>query len=151
MDNFDLDERLYREEIVLASREKRVLAHVIDDFILSALLFIIISDTISGASSVEEVIIFINSLILEFMAIKLLYHGVFTSLYGGSIGKILMKIRVVNTTDFSDINLASSFNRAFVRLFSEAIFYLGFLWAFFDPYKQSWHDKTAKTIVIYDK
>jgi len=151
MDNFDLDERLYREEIILAPIEKRISAHIIDDFILSILLFIIISDTISSSSNIEEVIIFINSLVVEFMVIKLLYHWIFTFLYGGSIGKILMKIRVIDVRDFSDISLISSFNRSFIRLFSEAIFYLGFLWAFFDTYKQGWHDKIAKTIVIYDK
>jgi uncharacterized RDD family membrane protein YckC len=149
MDSFEFEEKLYREDIKLAPVDKRVLAHVIDDFILSALLFIIISDTISNSSSVEEVIIFINSLIFEFMVIKLIYHAVFTSIYGGSIGKILMKIKVVSIEDFSNVSILSSLNRSFVRLFSEAVFYLGFLWAFFDPYRQSWHDKSSKTIVIY--
>ncbi len=151
MGNFNLDERMYRENIHLASTEKRVLAHVIDDFILSALLFIIISDTISDAQSIEEVILFINSLIIEFMAIKLIYHTIFTSLYGGSIGKIFLKIKVINIADFSTISFATSLNRSFIRLFSESIFYLGFLWAFFEPHRQSWHDKSAKTLVVYDK
>ena len=151
MDNFDLEEKLYREDIKLAPIEKRVLAHVIDDIILSALLFLIISDTISGAKSVEEVIIVINHLVLEFMGIKLIYHTIFTSLYGASIGKILVKIKVINVEDFSHINIFTSLNRGFVRLFSESLFYLGFLWAFFEPNKQSWHDKIAKTIVVYAK
>jgi uncharacterized RDD family membrane protein YckC len=151
MQNLDLEERLYREDIKLAPIEKRILSHIIDDFILSALLFIIISDTISGASNIEDVIIVINNLVWEFMLIKLIYHTIFTSLYGGSIGKILVKIKVINVDDFSMINLWTSFIRSFVRLFSESIFYLGFLWAVFEPNKQSWHDKFAKTIVVYAK
>jgi len=151
MQHLDLEERLYREEIKLAPIEKRVLAHIIDDFILSALLFIIISDTISGASNIEDVIIVINNLVWEFMLIKLIYHTIFTSLYGGSIGKILVKIKVINVEDFSMINLWTSVIRSFIRLFSESIFYLGFLWAFFEENKQSWHDKVANTIVVYAK
>jgi len=151
MDEFDLDERLYRENITLASVEKRVFAHMIDDLILSILLFIIISDKISSSSSAEEVILFINSFVLEFMVIKVVYHAIFTTMYGGSIGKILMKIRVVNIEDFDTPNPITSTNRAVVRILSESIFYLGFLWAFFEPHRQSWHDKTAKTIVINDK
>ena len=151
MDNFDLEEKLYREDIRLAPVEKRILAHVIDDFILSALLFVIISDTISSANSIEEVIIVINHLVLEFMGIKLIYHTIFTSLYGASIGKIIVKIKVINVNDFSSISILTSLNRSFIRLFSESLFYLGFLWAFFEPHKQSWHDKTAKTIVVYAK
>jgi len=151
MDSFDLEEKLYREDIKLAPIEKRILAHVIDDFILSALLFIIISDTISGANSIEEIIIVVNNLVLEFMGIKLIYHTIFTSLYGASIGKILVKIKVINVNDFSNISIFTSLNRALTRLVSESLFYLGFLWAFFEHNKQSWHDKTAKTIVVYAK
>ena len=150
MEDFDLEQRLYREKISLASREKRVMAHVIDDFILSILLFIIISDSISSASTTEEVIFVINSLVLEFIVIKIVYHTIFTAMYGGSIGKILIKIRIVHIDDFSSPNILTSFNRAFIRIFSETVFYLGFLWALFDPYRQSWHDKIAKTIVIND-
>jgi len=149
MDSFDLEEKLYREDIKLAPIEKRVLAHVIDDFILSALLFIIISDTISSANSVEEIINVVNNLVLEFMAIKFIYHTIFTSLYGASIGKILVKIKVINVNDFSNISIFTSLNRSFIRLVSESLFYLGFLWAFFEQNKQSWHDKTANTIVVY--
>ncbi len=150
MEDFDLEQRLYREKISLASREKRVMAHVIDDFILSILLFIIISDSISSASTTEEVIFVINSLVLEFIVVKIVYHTIFTAMYGGSIGKILIKIRIVHIDDFSSPNILTSFNRAFIRIFSETVFYLGFLWALFDPYRQSWHDKIAKTIVIND-
>lgn len=151
MHNLDLEERMFREDLKLASTEKRILAHIIDDLILSILLFVIISDTISSANNVEDVIFFVNSLVIEFMAIKLLYHTIFTSIYGASIGKILMKIKVISIEDFSTLNIFSSFIRSFIRLFSESIFYLGFLWAFFDPQKQSWHDKVAKTIVVYAK
>ena len=38
--------------------------------------------------------------------------------------------------------------RASMRFLGETLFYLGLVWAFFDPFKQGWHDKLAKTVVI---
>ena len=149
MTELELEEKLYRENIRLASIDKRILAQIIDDLILSILLFIIISDAISSAQTPEEIIVVINHFVLEFMLIKLFYHAIFTTFYGGSLGKIFLKIEVISTEDFTNISFGQSFLRAFIRLFSETIFYLGFLWAVFEPNKQSWHDKLAKTIVIY--
>jgi uncharacterized RDD family membrane protein YckC len=45
-------------------------------------------------------------------------------------------------------NIESSINRAIFRIVSESFFYLGFLWGFFDPARQTLHDKTARTLVI---
>jgi uncharacterized RDD family membrane protein YckC len=148
MSGLDLDERLYREGIQLAPIEKRALAHVIDDFILSVLMFVIISESISGAETPEEIIVAVNSLIFEFMFVKFIYHAIFTSIYGGSLGKIFLKIKVINTYDFSEIGILDSLNRALVRMGSEAIFLLGFLWAVFDENRQGWHDKSSNTIVV---
>ncbi|MEE8588637.1 MAG: RDD family protein [Sulfurimonadaceae bacterium] len=42
----------------------------------------------------------------------------------------------------------SAFNRGVFRIISEMIFYLGFIWAFYSKNRQSWHDKTARTLVV---
>jgi uncharacterized RDD family membrane protein YckC len=149
--DIELEERLYKKRIELASVEKRVLAHLIDDLVLALLLFVILSDAISNTTSASERLVLINSLVLEFMFVKFLYQAIFTTLYGGSIGKILLKIKVVGVEDFSEIGIFEAMNRSFVRLGSEAIFYLGFLWAIFDYNRQGWHDKSARTIVINAK
>ena len=44
--------------------------------------------------------------------------------------------------------ILSAFNRAVFRVVSEMIFYLGFLWGMMDPLRQTWHDKTARTVVV---
>jgi uncharacterized RDD family membrane protein YckC len=144
----DLEERLFRENIQLAKIEKRVLAHVIDDFLLTILLFFTIIEGISSADSPENMIILINSFVLEFTLMKFFYHVIFTGIYGASLGKIVMKIRIVNMHDFGDPTWRDAFYRGGVRIASETVFWLGFLWAIFDPNKQGWHDKSAKTIVV---
>jgi len=68
--------------------------------------------------------------------------------YGASLGKIAMKIRVIEIETLQKPNVIVSLNRAIVRVISEMFFYLGFIWGMMDPSKQTWHDKSAKTLVV---
>ncbi|MDQ7059804.1 MAG: RDD family protein [Sulfurimonas sp.] len=68
--------------------------------------------------------------------------------YGASIGKIVMKIRVIEIKVLNNPNVLVALNRAIFRILSEMLFYLGFLWGMLDPSRQTWHDKTAKTLVV---
>jgi uncharacterized RDD family membrane protein YckC len=68
--------------------------------------------------------------------------------YGASLGKIVMKIRVVELATLSNPGFLSAFNRSVFRVVSELVFYLGFVWAMLDPYRRGWHDRTARTLVI---
>ncbi len=89
-----------------------------------------------------------NTFVLEYMAIKIFYQAFFVMQYGASLGKIVMKIRVIDLKTLQTPNVIISLNRAIVRVVSEMFFYLGFLWGMMDPSRQTWHDKTAKTLVI---
>lgn len=143
-----LDTLLERERLELASLRQRAAAFGIDELLLSVLMFIILWDTITGAETIEETIAVTNSFLLEFMAIKIVYHTFFTMQYGASLGKIVMKIRVVELATLSNPGFLSAFNRSVFRVVSELIFYLGFVWAMLDPYRRGWHDRTARTLVI---
>ena len=81
------------------------------------------------------------------MAMKIIYQAFFVMQYGASLGKIAMKIRVIEIKTLDNPNVISSLNRAIFRVISEMLFYLGFLWGMMDPSRQTWHDKTAKTLV----
>lgn len=68
---------------------------------------------------------------------------------GATPGKKLMKIHVVDATG----NKAPGFGKAFLReiigKFASSIFlFLGYIWAFWDKDKQTWHDKIAGTLVV---
>ena len=86
--------------------------------------------------------------VLEYMMMKIFYQAFFTMKYGASIGKIIMKIRVIEIDTLQYPNVLSSLNRAIFRVISEMMFYLGFLWGMLNPTRQSWHDKTSKTLVV---
>jgi uncharacterized RDD family membrane protein YckC len=143
-----LDTLIQREHLELASIRQRAAAFGIDEVLLSTLLMIILWDSIAKVQTLEAMISVTNSFLLEYMSLKIIYQTFFTMQYGGSIGKIIMKIRVIEIATLSNPGFLSSFNRSVFRVVSEALFYLGFFWAFLDPYRRSWHDRTARTLVI---
>ncbi|MCD6433849.1 MAG: RDD family protein [Sulfurimonas sp.] len=146
--NKEIENILHREGMVLADIKKRSMAFFIDELLLSFLLIIALWDSFMGAKTVEEMIMVTNSFILEYMFMKIVYQAFFTMQYGASIGKIVMKIRVIEIQTLQNPSVLSALNRAIFRVISESFFYLGFLWGMLDPAHQTWHDKTAKTLVI---
>lgn len=96
----------------------------------------------------EEIIYVTNSFVLEYLFVKIVYQAFFTMQYGASIGKLLMKIKVIEIRTLSNPSVLSSLNRAIFRIVSEMLFYLGFIWGMMQESRQTWHDKTAKTLVI---
>ena len=146
--NEQLDDVLDREHLNLAPLKVRLAAFGIDEVLISTLLFIVLWDNIAAAKSVEAIIELTNHFLLEFMAIKIVYQTFFTMQYGATLGKIAMKIRVIEVKTLANPSFFSAFNRAVFRVVSEALMYFGFIWAFLDPYRRSWHDFTAKTMVV---
>lgn len=146
--NEQLDGVLDRENLKIASLKARLAAFGIDEILISILLFVVLWDSISAAKTAEAIIELTNHFLLEFMAIKIVYQTFFTMQYGATVGKIVMKIRVIEVKTLANPSFLSAFNRAVFRVASEALLYLGFFWAFLDPYRRSWHDLTAKTVVV---
>jgi uncharacterized RDD family membrane protein YckC len=147
-----LDEKiqntLHRENLTLASIQKRSVAFVIDELLLSLLVIIALWDQFENAKNMEELIYVTNSFVLEYMFLKIIYQAFFVMQYGASIGKLMMKIKVIEIRTLSNPNVLSALNRAIFRVVSEMFFYLGFLWGIMQKERQTWHDKTAKTLVI---
>jgi len=143
-----IENTLHREQLTLASIPKRSLAFFIDEMLLSFLLIIAFWDSFNSAQNMNEIIAVTNSFLLEYMFLKIVYQAFFTMQYGATIGKLLVKIRVIELTTLSNPNVLSSLNRAIFRVISEMFFYLGFLWGVLQPSRQTLHDKTARTLVI---
>lgn len=142
---------LDREELQLATIGRRSIAFFIDAFLLVIISIIIHFDAFSTLDPMldqEGLLAFQIQILETYLPLTFIYQWIFTALYGATIGKIAMKIKVINlqTGDIPDWMV--SLNRAGVRIISEYVMNLGFLWALFDPAKQGWHDKSAKTIVI---
>lgn len=146
--NEKIEDILHREEMSLASSSKRAVAFFIDELLLSFVLILALWDSFAVAKDMQEVIELTNMFVLEFLIMKIVYQAFFIMQYGASLGKLAMRIQVIEIATMERPNVLSALNRAIFRVISELMFYLGFLWALFDPARQAWHDKTAKTLVV---
>lgn len=67
---------------------------------------------------------------------------------GQTIGKKALNIRVIDINGGGPIGGSRAFVRWLVEIPSGFVIYLGYLWMLWDPQKQTWHDKAAKTVVV---
>jgi uncharacterized RDD family membrane protein YckC len=146
--NEELAQRLHHEDITLADIKKRALAFFIDEMLLSFILIVALWDSFSNATTTEEIINLTNSFVFEYMMMKIIYQAFFVMQYGATLGKLAVKIRVIEIKTLQNPNVLVALNRAIFRIISEMLFYLGFLWGMMNPTKQTWHDLTAKTLVV---
>ena len=141
----------------IASTQRRMVSFVIDDLVVS-LFFIIIfypqlSLVFSSVTEVNEMTLqsinaFISQNILVIFAIKILYHAVLVWQNGMTVGKYIMKIKVIDLQTGQTPNFSKALLRASIRIPSEVLFYLGFVLAFFLPLKQTLHDKLSNCVVV---
>ncbi len=146
--NDEIQNTLHREGMQLASIKKRSFAFFIDEMLLSLILLIALWDKFTPNMSLEETILLTNTFVLEYMMMKIIYQAFFVMHYGATIGKLAVKIKVIEISTLGNPNVLSALNRAIFRVVSELVFYLGFLWGMLNPSRQAWHDKTAKTLVV---
>lgn len=144
----ELTEKFQRENLTLAPILSRIAAFIIDRFILSFLLFLVYFQQFEQAITIEQKIIFSNTLAQPLILLIIIYQSFFVWMYGATPGKMLLKIKVVNVDLLDNPNITMSFLRACIRTFSEFILYLGFFWAFLNPARETWHDKFSRTLVI---
>ena len=132
----------------IALPKKRVAAFVIDDLAVSFLFFAIFWSQITSLRTVEEINLFLTANFLIIMTIKVLYHSLLVWQSGMTLGKYIMKIKVVsqNTGNIPPLHIATA--RGSLRILSEMFFYLGFAMAFFNPMVQTFHDKLTGCVVI---
>ena len=137
-----------REESDLASIGRRAVAYAIDDILISLIFVVLLWEPISRAQNPEQIAGIINGVWLLMAAAQIIYHTLFVWLYGASLGKMAVGIRVADAATLVKPGLQASFNRAVFRVVSGVVFYLGFVWALFAPMRQAWHDKTDSTLVV---
>ncbi len=91
---------------------------------------------------------FVMSNIGVILAVKVLYHTVLIWQSGMTLGKYIVRIKAVDMQSGQRLSFVQAFWRASVRLVSEMLFYVGFLFAFFSSLHQTLHDKISNSVVI---
>lgn len=133
----------------LASIPSRLIAFVIDDFIINIIILVIFWDSIVAHSAdAQSLVELMNTFVIPILFLKFVYQTFFIWYYGATVGKLVAKIRVIDYNHLGKVTLLSSISRSFGRLISEMFFYIGFIFAFFTEGKQTFHDKTGRTLVV---
>lgn len=128
-----------------ASFKDRFLAFIIDQlvFLIPFILYLYAIFIIF----IKDYSIAFNLSAFLFSLLFIVYNTLFIWRSGATIGKRLLKIKVVNDQHQS-INFWRALSRESIGKFLSIIFYLGYLWVLIDTRKQGWHDKLAKTFVL---
>ena len=133
----------------LAKISSRALAFVIDDILITLIIFVMFWDSIaSNGSDLKALLIIMNQFVWQVLFLKFLYQTFFVWYYGATLGKIIAKIRVIDYETYGRVGILASVIRSITRILSEMFFYIGFVFAFFNDGKQTFHDKLGRTLVI---
>ncbi len=144
----DLLTRLERENLTIASFNKRILAYFIDNLILSLIVFVIFYDKLLNAKDLFDTAQILGDFYLGFILLHITYQAIFTYLYGASLGKMVCKIIILDEDLLDKPNLNQSCIRSIVRQVSDMAFMLGFAWALNNDLRKTWEDYLARTIVV---
>lgn len=146
--NDEILKKLNIEGMEVASVSKRMLSYAIDEVLISILFIVSYWNSFTLSDDFEQTVAMVSSLSLQFIVLKILYQTFFIWFYGATIGKIICKIICIDVVMLSKPKLSIALSRAIFRIISESLLYLGFVWAFGNELRQTWHDKIAKTVVI---
>ena len=147
--NEKIEEILYRENLKVASFQKRVFAYLIDDVLISLLFFVMFFSSFYQVAGDREALIgVIGANFLYLALLRVAYQSLFTYFYGASIGKILLKIRIVEIDTLDNPNWLNAIVRSFFRELGQSLFYITFFFALNDTFVRTLHDRIVKTIVI---
>ncbi|MBT8219089.1 MAG: RDD family protein [Bacteroidia bacterium] len=145
----------------LASRGKRLVAFLIDNFPITFLIALVYfrffgfeevymtyledptdeeskSAFIRLRNQVRDISFFL------YLSYCILMEG---SELQATLGKRIMKIKVVHHSG-QPLSLIQAVNRNISKILSSIVYSIGFIWILFDKKHQGWHDKIAKTYVV---
>ncbi|MCE2763566.1 MAG: RDD family protein [Ilumatobacteraceae bacterium] len=137
----------------LASVGQRAVAQLLDGLIIGIPLFILTYSFGGDITDTEDSNLL--WLTLLWLGVSLFYNTAMIAIYGATLGKRIMKLRVVNRTDGSPVNWTYAAVRALVPTLAGVVPVIGFalniavyVRAFFHPFRQGLHDAAAGTIVV---
>lgn len=154
------------DSVRLAGFWIRTLARLVDGLILGIILLIMwlliyltfdaelssFWDVYLLIVSVEEWTAVIVLYFLIYSIIYFSYYVVMNAKYGQTLGKIMTGLEIRDYDNLYELSIGKTIGRFFaLELFSwiPLVNILNFAWAGFDPNKQTWHDKLARTLVVY--
>jgi uncharacterized RDD family membrane protein YckC len=141
---------------------ERLVAYIVDGLILGA-IFVVLSIVLIagiiggvdfsdprnpqfGGAAIGAVLLWL----LAIFVVSILYFPFFWARGGQTPGMRAFGIRVVRDRDGGPIGWGSALLRLLGYWVAGVVFYIGYVWIFFDGRRRGWHDLIAGTVVIKD-
>ena len=121
----------------------RFLAIIVDGLVLGVVI-----GPLEGGAAASGSIAFITTASVLSVLIVYLYSIIMIWKFQATLGKMVMGLKVYEM-DGTPPDLGTAAVREISKILSAIVCYLGFIWVGFDADKQAWHDKIAKTYVVY--
>ncbi|MDX1809702.1 MAG: RDD family protein [Sulfurospirillaceae bacterium] len=127
-------------------------ATFLDRFLATMMDILIVIVPISIAEAIAMMLnkSIINNIFFEWV-LPIFITIIFWMKLGGTPGKLIMKMYVVDENTGEYLTATQSFIRYIGYFVSTICAFMGFIWIAFDDKKQAWHDKIAGTVVIRKK
>ena len=68
--------------------------------------------------------------------------------FAGTPGKRLLRLKVLDEQTGNNVTVGQGIIRYIGYIPATLVLFIGLIWVAFDPKKQGWHDKMAKTVVV---
>ena len=134
-----------------AAFDQRLLASVIDHFIIFGIYSIIILTSYIFIEGRDQRIMAFLIPLPSIFIIKLIYGSIAeASKSQATIGKKLLNIKVTDL-EGSQVSFGISLVRNFSKILSVIPVFFGYLYSFLNKKNQCWHDIAANTLVIKDR
>lgn len=134
-----------------ASFDQRLLATVIDHFIIFGIYILLVLIVFSIVEDSSQRMMIFFSFLPSIFLVKLIY-GIFAeaSSKQATIGKRFLAIKV-STMEGSRITIGQSAFRNIAKIFSVIPCFFGFFYSFLNKKNQCWHDIASNCLVIKDR
>ncbi|KLT65990.1 RDD family protein [Pedobacter sp. BMA] len=134
-----------------ASFDQRLLASVIDHFLIFGIYIVIVLTSFIFIEGKEQRMLAITAPFPMIFIVKIIY-SIFaeSSLRQGTLGKRILSIKVTDL-EGSRISFGKSLARNICRMFSVLPLFFGYLYCFLNKKNQCWHDIAAETLVVKDR
>ncbi len=138
-----------------ASFLRRLCAYFIDYIcfnIIGAILFVIFTVIMVIAFNIspEKFVQYEVSQYLLNYVMFVIYSAIFLSIFSWTPGKAILSMKVL-TEDYKKVSVQTAILRGMMVPWSMMLLGAGYFSMFKNNKKQSWHDLTLRTIVIYEK
>ena len=100
------------DNLELATTRSRMLAFVIDDFLITFIIIAMYWNQIAASGNdLVSVLVVMNDFVWQILMLKFIYQSFFVWYYGATVGKIITKIRVIDYNHLGRVSIFTSIIR----------------------------------------